>query len=136
MVILNLRSTLLGTHTLSSFELVTGCPVHLAPASFDLQHMKGATVHYCKGLIPSMKISHVLVERSSDSVFHVDEDLKQHILQTGNFVHWTLGKIPPERHSSTSQVRPLSVLAPNQSWGYQTPGSRHLESCDTCKEST
>ena len=62
--------------------------MHLAPASFDLQLIKGVIVHYCKGLIPSIKISHVLVEQFSDSVFHMDEDLKQHTLQTGNFVYW------------------------------------------------
>ena len=40
LVLLNVRSTLFGTHELSPFAIITGCPVHLVPASSDPQVIK------------------------------------------------------------------------------------------------
>ena len=60
LVLLNLRSTSFGTHKLSSFEIVTGHPVHLTPVSFDPQLIKGDIIQYYKGLNASIKNNHVL----------------------------------------------------------------------------
>lgn len=54
-LVLSLRSTLSGTRRLSPFEVVTGRPMHLAPASSDPQLTKGDTYQYCKGLTASLK---------------------------------------------------------------------------------
>ena len=59
LVLLNRRPTSFGTFT--PFEAVTGCPVHLAPASSDPQLIKREILQYCKGLIASIKNNHVLV---------------------------------------------------------------------------
>lgn len=54
--------------------------MHPAPASFDLQLIKGDILQYCKGMLASIKISHVLVEQSFHSALQGREDLKQHNL--------------------------------------------------------
>ena len=38
--------------------------MHLAPASFDLQLIKGEVLQNWEGLIASIKMSHVLVDQS------------------------------------------------------------------------
>ena len=63
LVLLNLISTSLGTHKLSPFEIAMGCPMYLAPDSFDPQQIKGVIVYYGKGLIASIKNNYVLVEQ-------------------------------------------------------------------------
>ena len=75
----NLRFTSFGTNIISPFEIVTGCPMHLTPASFDPQLVKGEILQYCKGLIASIINNHNWVEQSFHSVG--DEDLKHHTLQ-------------------------------------------------------
>ena len=62
LVLLNLRSTPIGTHKLSFFEIVTENPMHLAPVSFDPQQIKGEKLQYCKDLIASIKNNYVLLE--------------------------------------------------------------------------
>ena len=57
-VLLNLRSTLFGTHQISPFGTVTGCPMHLAPASFDPPLLKGKILQYCKDLVASITDNH------------------------------------------------------------------------------
>ena len=52
-LLLNLRSTPLGTHRLSPEG-----PVHLAPASFDPQLIKGNGLQYGKGITASIKNNH------------------------------------------------------------------------------
>ena len=43
--------------------------MHLAPASFDPQLIKGEILQHCKGLIASIKNNHLLAEQSFHSVF-------------------------------------------------------------------
>ena len=57
-VLLNLRSTLFGTHQISPFGTVTGCPMHLAPASFDPPLLKGKILQYYKDLVASITDNH------------------------------------------------------------------------------
>ena len=90
LVLQNLRSTPFGTHKLSLFEIVTGYPMHLAPASFDPQLIKGDILQYCKGLIVSIKDNHVLLEQFFHSVLPGDWYNKDHNLQSGDFVYWKL----------------------------------------------
>ena len=61
-ILLNLRSTLFGTHKLSPFEIITGCPMHLVPASFDPQVTKREILQYCKSLIASIKSNFAFIE--------------------------------------------------------------------------
>ena len=62
--------------------------MHLVPASFELQVIKGDILQYCKGLISSIKNNHISIEQSFHSALLGDEDLKHHILQPGDFVYW------------------------------------------------
>ena len=54
--------------------------MHLTPASFDPQLIKGETLQYYKGLIASIKNNHVLVEQPFHSVPLRDKDPKHHAL--------------------------------------------------------
>ena len=62
--------------------------MHLAPASFDAQLIKGDILQYCKGLIACIKNNHILVEQFFHSVLPGDEDLKPYTLQPRDFVSW------------------------------------------------
>ena len=53
---LHLKSTLFGTHKLSSFEIVTGCPLHLTP--FDSQLTKGEILQYWRALMLKLKLQY------------------------------------------------------------------------------
>ena len=85
LVLLNLRSTLFGTH--KPFEIIPGCPMHLAPASFGPQLIRGDRLQYCKGLITCTKNNQALAEQSFHSMLPRDEDLKYHILQPRGFIY-------------------------------------------------
>lgn len=78
LVFQNLRYTTSETHKLSTFETVTGCPMHLNLDSLDPQLIKGKIFQYCKGLTASIKNNHALVEQSFHSELSEDEDLKHH----------------------------------------------------------
>ena len=54
---LHLKSTLFGTHKLSSFEIVTGCPLHLTP-SFDSWLTKGEILQYWRTLMSKLKLQY------------------------------------------------------------------------------
>lgn len=117
---------------LASFGTVTGCPIHLTPASFNPQLIKAEILQYCKGLTGAVKSNHVLVEQSFHSVPSGNEDLKHHTLVVTWRFH-LLEKTPSEL-SSISLERPLSNTA-NQPLCHQTPRNRLLDSCDTPEES-
>lgn len=76
-VLLNPRSTPLGTCRLSPFKVVTGHLMYLAPASSDPQLTKRDTFQYFKGLIASIKNNHTLVRgaRLAQSVERLTLDL-------------------------------------------------------------
>lgn len=80
LVLLSLRSSPFWTHTLSPFEIVIRCPMHLAPASFNPQLIKGERLQYCKVLVASIKNNYALVEQFFHSALWGDEDLKHHTL--------------------------------------------------------
>ena len=80
--------------------------MHLVPASFDPQLIKGDILQYCRGLIASVENKHALIEQSFHCALLGDEDLKHHTLKPGRFQ--LLEKVFPERHSSTSWERALS----------------------------
>ena len=88
LVFLKLRATPFVTHKLSPFEIITGHPMHLAPASFDSQLIKGDIFQHRKGLIASIESNHILVEQSFHSVLPGDKDLKHHSLYLGIFAYW------------------------------------------------
>lgn len=80
--------------------------MHLVPASFEPQLIKGDILQYCRGLIVSVENKYALIEQSFHCAFLGDEDLKHHTLKPGRFQ--LLEKVFPERHSSTSLERALS----------------------------
>lgn len=86
-VFLNLRPTPFGLHKLSPFEIVAEHPMHLVPASFEPQLIKGNILEYSKGLIASIRNNHVLVEQSFPSVPLGNKDFRHHTLQPGDFVY-------------------------------------------------
>ena len=88
LVLLNLKPTPFRTHKLSPFEIATGHPMLLAPASFDLQLIKEDKTQYCKGLIASIQNNHALIEQSFYRVLSGEEDLKHHTFQSGDFIYW------------------------------------------------
>ena len=47
-IFLNVRYTPFGVHKLSPFEIITEHPMHLAPASFEPQLIKGNILQYHK----------------------------------------------------------------------------------------
>ena len=68
--------------------------MHLVPAYFDPQPIKGEIVQYCKGLIASIKNNHVLVQQLFHSVSSGDKDLEHHLatwrfhlFQPGDFIY-------------------------------------------------
>lgn len=73
--------------------------MHLAPASFDSQLIKGAIPQYCKGLIASIESNRTLVEQSFHSPLPGDEDLERHTLLPGYFVCW-------KRHLQKDSLQP------------------------------
>lgn len=85
LIILNLRSTPSDTQTLT---FLNGHRVPLAPASFDMQLITGGILQYCRGLITSIKINHVLAEQSFQSALQREKELKQQALQPGGFTWW------------------------------------------------
>ena len=87
---------------------------------------------YCKILIVSIEINHILIEHSSQCILRRWKPEASH-LATWRFC--LLEKIPPKVFSSTSLEWPLSGTA-NQSLGHQTPTNRLMDSHDTPKEST
>lgn len=56
LLLLNLSSTPFGTHRLSPFEIVTGCPIHLTPASLDSQLVKEIYFNIVKALLLLLKM--------------------------------------------------------------------------------
>lgn len=84
--------------------------MHLAPASFDPQLIKGELLQFCKGLIAPAKNNHIFTPSG-------DTDLKHHTLQPRNFI---FGKTSPEELSPTSLERTLSSIA-NQALCHQIP---------------
>lgn len=62
--------------------------MHLAPATFDPQLIKGGILQYCKSLFVSSKNNHALVEQSFLSELPGYEDFKHHTLQPGDFIYW------------------------------------------------
>lgn len=56
LLLLNLSCTPFGTHRLSPFEILTGCPIHLAPASLDSQLVKEIYFNIVKALLPVLKM--------------------------------------------------------------------------------
>ena len=73
--------------------------MHLVPASFYTQLIRGEILQYCKGLIVSIKNNHVLIEQSFHSAPLGDENVKHHILQSGKFVYW-------KRHLQKNSLQP------------------------------
>ena len=57
LVLLNLRSTPFGTHKLSLFEIITGFPMHLAPAAFNPQLVKGIFFNISKTLLLLLRMT-------------------------------------------------------------------------------
>lgn len=62
LVLLNLGPVPFRIHKLSPFEIIIGQPMHLVPASFDLQIIKGDIFQFCKGLIKSIDNNNALEE--------------------------------------------------------------------------
>lgn len=60
MVLSNLRAAPFQKHKLFPLELVTGRPMNLALAAFDVQLIKGDILHFCKGLIKVTDKNHAL----------------------------------------------------------------------------
>ena len=73
--------------------------MHLAPASFNPQLIKGEVLQYCKGQVVSIKNNHALVEQSFHSAPLGVDDLKHHILQPRDFVYW-------KRHFQKNALQP------------------------------
>ena len=57
--LLNVRFTTFTTKKLSPFDTIMGHTMHLAPAPFDMQLIKGDILQYHKGLIASIKNNHL-----------------------------------------------------------------------------
>ena len=87
---------------------------------------------YCKILIVSIEINHILIEHPSQCILRRWRPEASH-LATWKFC--LLEKIPPKVFSSTSLEWPLSGTA-NQPLGHQTPTNRLMDSHNTPKEST
>ena len=87
---------------------------------------------YCKNLIVSIEINHILIEHSLQCILRRWRPEASH-LATWRFC--LLEKISPKVFSSTSFEWPLSGTA-NLSLGHQTPRSRQMDSQDMPKEST
>ena len=122
-----------GTHKFSPFEIVTGCPMYLAPTSFRLTtHDKRRNTSILQRPNCFFKNNHALVEQSFHSTLSGDRPKASH-LATWRFC--LLEKISPKVFSSTSFEWPLSGTA-NLSLGHQTPRSRQMDSQDMPKEST
>ena len=62
--------------------------MHLAPAAFATQLIKGEILQYFEALISFIKNNHVLLEQSFNSPFLGDKELKHLILHPGYFVRW------------------------------------------------
>lgn len=107
--------------------------MYVASASFDLQLKDGEILQYCKSPIASVKNNHALVEQSFQSAPLGEEDLKHHILQSGDLC--VLEKTPPEELFSVSLERSLSGTT-NQNFCCQTSGTRLLDLHDTPIEHT
>lgn len=60
MVLSNLRAAPFQKHKLFPLELVTGRPMNLALAAFDVQLIKGDILHFFKGLIKVRDKNHAL----------------------------------------------------------------------------
>ena len=88
LVLLNLKSTPFVTHKLPPFEIIAGCPMHIAPVSFGPQIIKRDILQYCKGLITSSENNHALGLQSFHSILPRDEDLKHQTLQPRDFIYW------------------------------------------------
>ena len=88
LVLLNFRPTTCRTYKFSSFETVTGFPMHLAPASFDPQLIKGQILQYCKGLIAFIKNNYTLIEQYFHNALSGDKVLRHSTLQPGDFLYW------------------------------------------------
>ena len=130
LILLNLRSTLFGTHKLPPFEIISGCPMHLGPASFGLQLIKGDRLQYCKGLITCTKNNQAVAEQSFHSMLPKEEDLKYHILQPRGFIHW---KRHLQKNSRQPQWKdPCRILITNPYAGTLLG----VDSCVTSKQST
>ena len=74
LVLPNLRSIPFGTRKLPPFEIITGHPMHLAPATFDPQLIKGDMLQYGKGLIASVENNHALAKQSFHSMLPGDKN--------------------------------------------------------------
>ena len=60
MVLWNLRAAPFQKHKLFPWDLVTGKPMNLALAAFDVQLIKTDSLHFCKGLIKVMDKNYAL----------------------------------------------------------------------------
>ena len=88
LVLFNLSFTRFGKHQLSPFEVITVCPMQLDEGMYERTLLKGDILHYCQGLIETLKI----IERLTADSFHSEllgyKDLKDHGLQHGDVVYW------------------------------------------------
>lgn len=80
-MLLSLRSTPFGKHSLSPYETVTGRLMHLDEGAYEPALLKGDIPHACQGLTNQLEENYKLMTDSFHTVLPRDKDFKYHGLQ-------------------------------------------------------
>lgn len=92
--------------------------MHLVPASFGPQLIKGDILEFYKGLVKFTENNHTVVELSLHSVLLGDKNTRHHYLQPRAF---STGKKPPLERLTPSSLEGALSSAVNQILHSQTP---------------